>query len=207
MISSDPTILPEIGQDDLDQPAPTGKPDSPTLQDLTWVGVGNGRLALYHRPGRRAVSRLKSAGCDLVVTLLKESEGGLQIGHMVQNSGLDWLWLPVQDGNPPVGDAHEAVARAVPELSRRLDQGQSILIHCAAGIHRTGMVALALLRYRGLSEDEGMQIIGQSRFFTFDGLQSRQKRYAATYASQIIEAPGGPDAEIDFHVGEPYVNC
>jgi protein-tyrosine phosphatase len=152
------------------------------LSDLHWVAVGNGRLAVYHRPGRRAVSFLKSAGSNLVVTLLKESEGGLRIGQWVQNDGMEWLWLPIQDGNPPVDEQHQAVAAAIPQLSERLDQGQSILIHCAAGIHRTGMVALALLRYRGLSEEDGMQIIGQSRWFTFDGLQARQKRYAATYA-------------------------
>jgi len=149
---------------------------------LNWVAVGKGRLAVYHRPGRRAVSQLKSAGCDLVVTLLKESEGCLRIGHWVENSSMAWLWLPIRDGNPPVDDQHQAVATAIPQLSERLDQGQSILIHCAAGIHRTGMLALALLRFRGFSEDEGMELIRQSRGFTYDGLQTRQKRYAATYA-------------------------
>ena len=51
-------------------------------------------------------------------------------------------------------------------LFTRMDQGQTILIHCSAGIHRTGMLAYSLLRWRGLDDTEAMQILMKARRFT-----------------------------------------
>ena len=174
-----------IGAENLENPGHTDQPGKlarANLEDLAWASVGNGRLAVYHRPGRRTAPLLRSSGCSLVVTLLSELEGSQRIGEGVERAGMEWMWLPLRNGSPPKGERHEMIARALPELSRRLDEGQSIMIHCSAGIHRTGMIALSLLRFRGLSEDQGMSIIGQSRRFTFEGIQTKHKVYAAFYA-------------------------
>jgi len=111
-----------------------------------WVGIGRGRLTLWHRPGARAVAALKSFGCDCVLTLLAAREHAAVIGQWVGEAGIEWLWLPLENGKPPQGAAAASILAALPRLSQMLDDGRSLFIHCAAGIHRTSMVAYALLR-------------------------------------------------------------
>ena len=119
---------------------------------FTWVPVGAGRLALSHRPGARLVPHLAATGCDVVVTLLAEHEGAGEIGRAVEAAGLRWVWLPLRSGRPPAGKNENArVLETLPALSRLLDEGRSLLIHCSAGMHRTGMVGYVLLRWRGLA--------------------------------------------------------
>jgi protein-tyrosine phosphatase len=65
----------------------------------------------------------------------------------------------------------------LPNLWNALERGRSVLIHCAAGIHRTGMVAYGLLRWCGHSADEALTLIGQMRTHTRDGLQPKQLQW------------------------------
>lgn len=145
---------------------------------VTWVNVGAGRLGLDHRPGRRIMSALRAAGCDVVVTLLSTREGAEDIGTRVRASGMEWIWLPLENGKLPQGETHQRLADALPDLSARLDQGQTFLIHCSAGIHRTGLLAYGLLRWRGLDDAEAMQILMKARRFTGEGISSVQKKWA-----------------------------
>jgi protein-tyrosine phosphatase len=108
-----------------------------------------------------------------VVTLLSSREGAPVVGELVEQAAIEWVWLPLENGSPPQGPASEAILAALPALARRLDDGRSILIHCSAGIHRTGMVAFALLRWHGYGEDEALAAIGEMRPHTGAGIQRK----------------------------------
>lgn len=60
-----------------------------------FVKIGNGRLALNHRPGGSDFALLRELGCTHVVTLLKESEFAGRIGNQTRKASLEWIWLPV----------------------------------------------------------------------------------------------------------------
>jgi len=149
-----------------------------------WVQVGQGRLGLQHRLRRENLSYLVEAGCDVVVTLLSVQEDGAKIGHHVKEAGIEWIWLKVPNGHLPQGEVHEILTAAVPLLSARLDEGKTILIHCSAGIHRTGMLTYGLLRWRGMDDEEAMRLIAQLRIHTANGLQPRQKMWADILLSE-----------------------
>lgn len=117
---------------------------------------------------------LPSFGVERVVTLLSEKEGGMIVGLAVQETGLKWSWLPLRNGHYPQGDADKMLRAALPVLSHSLDEGEAILIHCSAGMHRTGMLAFALLRWRGCSEEQALELIEQMRVHTRTGIQKRQ---------------------------------
>lgn len=140
-----------------------------------FVKVGNGRLALNHRPGNKDFAILRELGCTHVVTLLKESEFAKTVGAHSQIAGLEWIWLPIPNGNYPQGEVHERMLAAMPKLSQLLDEGKSLLIHCSAGIHRTGTVAYGLLRWRGMERDEAMQVIHQIRPITAEGMMEKRR--------------------------------
>ena len=144
------------------------------MLDIHWVPVGSGRLALTHRPKIRDIHLLPALGCQRVVTLLYEKEGGPSIGRAVENAGMAWTWLPVPNGQYPEGETHALLLAALPVLAERLAAGESILIHCAAGIHRTGMLAYALLRWHGYTGEQALERIGLMRSHTQLGLQDRQ---------------------------------
>ncbi|MFZ4828968.1 MAG: protein-tyrosine phosphatase family protein, partial [Phototrophicaceae bacterium] len=84
----------------------------------------------------------------------------------------------LENGHYPTGDAHTLLKQSLGILSNHLDEGENIVIHCAAGIHRTGMLAYAVLRYRGYSAENAMRLIAQMRQHTHDGLQSQHIRWA-----------------------------
>jgi len=143
-----------------------------------FVAVGAGRLALWHRPPRRAVPRLPEAGCTRVVTLLSEREGAREIGELVAAAGMRWSWIPMASGRPPEGRQNHPIRAALPELSRALDEGESLLLHCSAGMHRTGMIAFALLRWRGIDEGAARTILSELRETTGAALTERMVAWA-----------------------------
>jgi protein-tyrosine phosphatase len=157
------------------------------MSEYHFVNVGNGRLALNHRPGGRDFKLLRESGCTHVVTLLKESEFAERIGNKTKNAGLQWVWLPVPNGNYPEGDVHERLLEAMPQLSQLLDEGNSLFIHCSAGIHRTGMVAYGLLRWRGMERDEAMRVIHEMRKETAEGMMEKRMRWGDENAKQKIQ--------------------
>ena len=156
------------------------------LSTINFVKVGNGRLALHHRPRGTDFPTLREMGCTHIVTLLKESEGAQSYEEMAGQAGLEWFWLPIPNGKYPEGEIHQRLLDAMPKLSQLLDDGNSILIHCSAGIHRTGTVAYALLRWRGLSSPQAMNIIHQTCKETAEGMLKKRMRWGDEHESQVI---------------------
>lgn len=142
-----------------------------------FVRVGNGWLALNHRPAGRDFPVLKGLGCTHIVTLLKESEFAERIGEQTRKAGMEWIWLPVPNGNHPQGETHDRLFSAMPRLSGLIDEGNSLLIHCSAGIHRTGTVAYGLLRWRGMDRKEAVEVIGKIRKETAEGMLEKRMRW------------------------------
>lgn len=139
---------------------------------LSWERVGTGRLTLWGRPRITSLPFLKEEGCDRVVTLLSEKEGGEEVGREVLKAQLAWTWMPLAGATPPTGQAKEQLLERIDELSGYLEQGESLLIHCSAGIHRTGMIAYALLRRRGLPAAEARETLTRIRLHTAEGMHA-----------------------------------
>lgn len=157
--------------------------DAAAAVELQWVPVGAGRLTLWHRPGRRHLAAIAAAGCTHLVTLLSEREGGREIGVAAQAAGLAWTWLPMPSSAEPVGEARQVLERGLGGVSQLLDGGAAVLIHCSAGIHRTGMVAYALLRGRGLGRDEALDVLAGARRHTRDGVADRHLHWGDQLAA------------------------
>lgn len=152
---------------------------------FNFVSVGNGRLALNHRPGGRDFPLLKELGCTHVVTLLKESEHAERMRILTEQAGMDWFWLPIPNGHYPQGEIHARLLAAMPKLSQLLDEGKSLFIHCSAGVHRTGTVAYGFLRWRGMNSIEAMKVIRSIRKETAEGMLEKRMRWGDENARQV----------------------
>lgn len=76
------------------------------------------------------------------------------------NEGTRSMWRPIPDlSAPPIDQARSIAA----ELNGRLDTGQSVLVHCGAGIGRAPTLAICALLGRGYGLDELIQAVADSR--------------------------------------------
>jgi len=81
--------------------------------------------------------------------------------RLAEPYGVKVLWNPTDDDFRP--KPPELFQRGVDFALEALDDGDArLFIHCAAGVHRAPMMALAVLRAMGFGPDDAMEMI-QSR--------------------------------------------
>lgn len=149
---------------------------------LTFVRILSGALAIGHRPPLRALPRMRLAGVTHVVTVLSDRERPQPIAEAARAAGLEWIWVELgSTKNLPVR-AKPDIAEALRSLVSVLEGGGRIYLHCSAGIHRTGMIAAALLFHLGRGEAEVSETLTLLRPVTADGLGQDRFDWARAYA-------------------------
>lgn len=116
-----------------------------------------GRLCLSACPGTwtgpadaatvsRDLAAITATGASLLVTLVEAHELPLPLADWraaVRAVGLEALHLPIPDWGVP--DAAFETAWSEARLAERLAAGETLALHCRAGLGRTGTVAARLL--------------------------------------------------------------
>ena len=120
----------------------------------------------WHKPGGKALPKLAAAGATMVATLLAEREGAELIGRKARDAGLAWHWADLDGANTEYlasAEAVDVVVAAVAAIQAALGRGDSVLVHCSAGLHRTGTVGYAVMRASGWSRDEAREGLRRMR--------------------------------------------
>ena len=123
-----------------------------------------GKIAMTHCPGRNTVdargrqwqrvlnddlAAIQSANISTVVSLISLSEmlklGVPDLPAFVVQHKLQWLHLPIQDFGTPDHDARKCWGQITETILACLARRETVLLHCAAGLGRTGMMAACLL--------------------------------------------------------------
>ncbi len=124
-----------------------------------------GALWLHSMPGRHEpfgafIADAQAAKLDLIVCLTPRHElaslspaydAALRAGTLP----LRWQHLPMRDFG--LADNLAAFQAGIVALAREMTAGEAVLLHCAAGIGRTGTAAACLLKSLGLPRDEALQ--------------------------------------------------
>jgi protein-tyrosine phosphatase len=147
------------------------------------VRLGKGAVALTHRPKLKLLPGLAAAGATHLVTLLSKREGALQVGPAAQAAGLAWLWVDVPNGQEPTPASRNAMVAALVTLAPLVAGGATGVVHCSAGIHRTGMFGYALLRTHGLDPATAAATLRRLRTVTAEGVGEQRLEWAEELAS------------------------
>lgn len=149
---------------------------------LDWVAVDQGFLAIGHKPGGKiSFAGLKVAGATAVLTLLMEKEGARDVGKGVERAGIKWLWFPFSAVKPA---DNTKVEEQFLRMKQILEKEGRIYIHCSAGIHRTGMVTYAFLRYLGLGTEEAFARLHMLRKITAEGTTEKRIAWGNQFATK-----------------------
>ena len=133
------------------------------------VTIGTGKLSVMAMPVGdnrigEEIAGLRQLGIDHVVSLLEveeQSEVGLEDEEVlcIQN-GIRYTSFPITDRDVP--QKVDALALAA-RLNRDISNGDHVVVHCRAGVGRTGVIASAVLIQAGYSSGEAIHMVSFAR--------------------------------------------
>jgi len=156
--------------------------------------VGPGRLWLCgkHFVGPDPEAALLRVGAGGVVCLNEAAELAGRypdyVAWLAANRPGRVVWHPVADLHAP---GLEEALGLLADMTGRLVVGQSLLVHCGAGIGRAGTVAAGLLVTLGLGVDEAVATVGAHRPMAGPEAGAQTALLAALAAR--VAAGTGPD--------------
>lgn len=169
----EPAEIAQAVRNALKKRAPKGHAALPRF--LAFAGDVPCAFALWHRPTSRQVSALaRDCGVTHVVTLLCAREKPEDIRQACASEGIVWLHIPLDGAHVArLGGAlvrvYDALVSAFHSF-RAAPAGSRVVFHCAAGIHRTGVVAYCMARLAGLSCVDALDALFAMRAHTGRGV-------------------------------------
>lgn len=147
----------------MPDPWPRGRSLHGGVDEIPLPPPAAGRLWLAGKRyvGPDPAEAMASVGASVVVCLCEAFEiEDRYPGYVewLETSGAMWWPIPDFDA-PPLDSALSLVA----EVAARLSAGTGVMVHCGAGMGRSGTVAAALLIHLGVPLDEALATVAESR--------------------------------------------
>jgi atypical dual specificity phosphatase len=119
------------------------------------------KLAGSGHPGRgqslsTSLAALEHAGIRAVLSL---TEAPLDLAP-IREFQVEYLHVPIDDFTAPTA---QQIEEAVKFLGDQFNEGHGVLVHCLAGIGRTGTILACFLVSQGMSANEAIQYVRQRR--------------------------------------------
>ena len=129
------------------------------------VTIGTGKLSIMAMPtSGEEITELRQLGIDHVVSLLEVDEqfevGLAEEEVLCAENSMRYTSFPITDRD--VSQKADALALAGTLYSDIYD-GEHLVIHCRAGIGRTGIIASAVLIRAGYSAAEAIHMVSWAR--------------------------------------------
>lgn len=114
-----------------------------------------------------AISTLKSAGTDMVVTLMFDEEmqknNAESLPLACEKQGIDWVQLPILDDAAPNEDFENQWQSNKGKIQQLINENGTIAVHCKGGSGRTGLVIGLILLAHGWTRDKVIEAVQSIR--------------------------------------------
>lgn len=135
------------------------------FRSLALPDLVHGSLWLAPMPGRlepwdEFLQQARRAALTRIVCLTPDEEvRALSVPYhdALQQGTLPCAWMHLPMRNFALSDDERMFREGVETLAQALRDGESILLHCAAGIGRTGTAAACMLKRLGLDRAQALQ--------------------------------------------------
>ena len=134
-----------------------------------WVPLRAGWITAVGGPSRQRLAAWAGCGATDVLTLQRADEMQPWIPELCEVHGLAWLHLPLSGRRMEQLADQQSLAR-LPGMLGLWDQPRRVVVHCSAGLHRTGAICYLLLRISGMQRDAAVAHIRLARPLTAEEL-------------------------------------
>ncbi|MEM7479223.1 MAG: protein-tyrosine phosphatase family protein [Planctomycetota bacterium] len=164
----------------------------PTIYQIELIG--SGFLAAMAKPASgewidEEFSGIAATGISQVISLLEQWEarevGLAEEQQLCERHGMRFVSHPIEDRGLPQSVAD--FASFTKSLYHEIAGGRSTVVHCRAGIGRTGLVAGGVLLHAGFEPDEAIGHISKHRGVEVPDTEE-QKDWLIINSRSIIEA-------------------
>ncbi len=162
----------------------------------TWVSLEGGQVTASGAPGKRKIALWAADGVTDVVTLQRGDEHAPWLPAACEAAGLSWHHLPLS-GRRLERQEDRVTLAAIPELLTVLRQEppRRMIVHCSAGLHRTGVCLYLLLRAAGQAPEDAVAAIAAARPLTAEELCRAGKNGMLKEIAEAVyqgHSPSGP---------------
>lgn len=141
-----------------------------------------GQLGISFAPGKKTsetggrwerdletdLKRLKEEyQVEVLVSLMEHAEySELEIPDLFQQAeerGMEVLHLPIPDYGVPTDPEADDYGPLIEDVAKRLEEGETVVVHCRGGLGRSGMFAASVLVALGRPAEEAMEVVREAR--------------------------------------------
>src|SRR5262245_38982959 len=165
--------------------------------DIFWIpGPWNGRLAIVKRPRggdwlMDEASDWRQAGLDVMVSFLESDEAAqLELADerkAAEATNVQFISFPIPDRGVP--ESMSAAISLIGRITRALEKGENVAVHCRQGIGRSALIAVGALVSSGMNVQRAMETVSSARGLAVPETADQLRWLEKLAAEQPLVAP------------------